>query len=308
VLILSLWALLLLSAAIFAWLKFINFNISLTAQRNDGLEAKALAHSGVMVALDPQVTVLTPLLRQQFENDRSYKVEMTGEGGRLNLNWLFTPAETPDPAKIALFQRYLEGRGLNLEQRNHLTDCILDWLSTSNIPHMNGAVADANYHPPKRDKFLSVDEIAEIKGSDPLVSQAGWKDDFTIYYVNPNTTAGQIDLQWASRRILLCLPGVGEMGVDRFLQMREGPDGVNGTADDHIFNDATEALSYLGATGPVAQQLQNFVYVEAQNGSDFPLSLVHILSTGQVGNIQRQVEVVARKVGMQPMIMSWKEL
>ena len=46
-LILALWALLLLSAAVFAWVKYIDQNIMLSQEANAGLEAKAFAHSGV---------------------------------------------------------------------------------------------------------------------------------------------------------------------------------------------------------------------------------------------------------------------
>jgi hypothetical protein len=297
VLILALWALLLLSAAVFAWLKFINLNVTLTGERNNGLDAKALAHSGVMVALNPQVTQLTPLLNQQFTPDRGYKVQMTGEGGRLNLNWIFTPTNAPDPVKIALFQRYCSNRGLNLQQIEHLTDSILDWLSPGNIGRLNGAEDDADYHPPHRGQFLSVQELALVKGSQPLVSQGGWEDDFTIY-----TNPGLIDLQSATRPVLECLPGVGGPNVNRFLQIRQGPDAVDGTADDHLFSGVPEAMSYLGLNGAQAQQLAGYVYVEN------PLSTVHIKSTGQCGKVQRQVEVVAKKMGMQPMIYSWKDL
>ena len=95
VLILALWALLLLSASVFAWIKFIHQGIAMTADRNNGLTAKALAHSGVMVALHPQVDQQTPLLVRQISSTRGYKVQMTGEGGRLNLNWIFSPADNP---------------------------------------------------------------------------------------------------------------------------------------------------------------------------------------------------------------------
>jgi type II secretory pathway component PulK len=297
VLILSLWALLLLSAAIFAWLRFIDMGIDLTNQRTQGLTAMALAHSGVMVALNPAVSTQTPLMRQRMPDGRSYDVRMTGEGGRLNLNWLFTPAENPDPAKIALFQRYLQRRGLTLEQQQRLTDSILDWLSVSNIKHLNGAEEDANYHPPHRDQFLSVAELAQVKGSAPLVSQAGWQDDFTIY-----TNPGVIDLQSASRRVLEALPGLGDPNIDRFLQVRQGPDGIDGTADDHQFASVTEAMSYLGIGGMQAQILGQYVDVEN------PMTTVHIKSTGHCGNIDRSMEVVAKKMGMQPIILYWKEL
>lgn len=297
VLILALWALLLLSAAIFAWLKFINLNINVTGQRNNGLVAKALAHSGVMVALNPDVSQRTPLLNQQLAPDRGYKTQITGEGGRLNLNWLFNPAVNPDPNKISIFQRYLTRRGLNLQQQERLTDCILDWLSPGNVPRLNGAKSEGNYRTPGRGEFLSVDELAMVKGSEPLVSQAGWQDDFTIY-----SSPGLVDLQSANRRVLEALPGVSDASITRFLQIRQGPDGIDGTADDHIFASVVEAISYLGLNSLQAQQIAACVYVEN------PLVNVHIRSTGQCGNVDRQVEVVARKSGLQPLILSWKEL
>jgi type II secretory pathway component PulK len=296
VLILALWALFVLSAAVFAWVKFIDLNATITSQSNNGLDATALAHSGAMVGLHPQVTRLTPILSQQFSKTRGYKVQMTGEGGRLNLNWIFTPANAPDQGRLDIFNQYLVNRGLNIQQRNHLTDSILDWLSPGNVGRLNGAEDSADYHPPHRGQFLSIQELALVAGSDPLVSQSGWQDDFTIY------TNGPIDLQAAPRRILDCLPTVSDSVITRFLQIRQGPDGLDGTVDDHIFASPAEALSYLGVTGERAQLLANYVYLEN------PMSTVHIISTGQSGNIVRKVEVVARKQGMQPIILLWKEL
>jgi len=297
VLILALWALLLLSAAIFAWVKFIHGNLTITYDKANGLEAKALAHSGVMVALNPQVSLQTALLNQQLTQDRGYKVQMVGEGGKLNLNWIFTPPATADPQKIAIFQRYITNRGLNLEEQEHLIDCILDWLEPGNLPRLNGAKDEGDYHPPGRGQFLSVDELAQVKGSAPLVSQAGWKDDFTIY-----TNPGLVDLQSASLRVLEVLPGVGESNAQRFINFRQGPDHLDGTIDDHIFKDINEAISYLGLNTNQAQILAPMVYIEN------PLSTVHIIATGQCGNVYRKVEVVAKKAGMQPIILSWKEL
>ncbi len=295
-LILALWALLLLSAAIFAWLKFIDQNITITGDRNNGLEAKALAHSGVMVALHPAVTRMTPLMTQYLAPDRGYRVQMTGEGGRLDLNWLFANPAAPDLGKMALFQRYLQRRGLNIQQQERLTDCILDWLTPGNVPRINGAKESEDYHPPGRGIFLSVQELALVKGSQPLVSQPGWQDDFTIY-----TNQG-IDLQSASLRILEVLPNVGEVNAVRFLKFRQGPDGLDGTADDHIFQSVAEATSYLGINGAQAAQISPYVWLDTSE------SFVHIRSTGQCGNVYRHVEVVAIKQAMQPNIKSWKEL
>ena len=52
-LILSLWALLLLSAAVFAWVKLIEQDIAVSGDANSALDARALAESGVAIALAP---------------------------------------------------------------------------------------------------------------------------------------------------------------------------------------------------------------------------------------------------------------
>ena len=93
-LILTLWALLLLSAAVFAWVKFIDQEITAAQQANAGLEARAYAHSGVWVALHPLVTrKTTALLEASFAKDHGYKIKLEGEGGKLNLVWLLAGLE-----------------------------------------------------------------------------------------------------------------------------------------------------------------------------------------------------------------------
>ena len=42
--------------------------------------------------------------------------------------------------------------------------------------------------------------------------------------ISLSTAAGRIDLVWASRDVLLSLPGFNEQIVDRFLELRRGPD------------------------------------------------------------------------------------
>ncbi len=68
-----------------------------------------------------------------------------------------------------------------------------------------------------------------------FTSKPGWDEDFTVL---PLYALGQyqIDLAWASRDVLRALvgifPGMSDDKVDRFLQLRRGPDGIDGTADD----------------------------------------------------------------------------
>jgi type II secretory pathway component PulK len=289
-LLISLWALLLLSFAVLSWVGFINQNITLSREANAGLIARACAHSGVAVALHPLVTRQTPWLEQEFEGGRGYRVRLIGEGGKLNLNWLLTGE---NPARLDLLQRYLERRGLKFQERQILVDSLLDWTDPDNAHHLNGVEDAPGYRPPNR-PLQSVAEVMQVNGSGPLVRQAGWEKDFTIY------SQGPVDLLAAPFDILSLLPGIGDARAQRFIQVRQGPDKIDGTQDDFPFKQGMpEVVSYLGLTQQQAQQLSGFVVLNDATWS--------IESTGHYGKAYRQVNVVARKGNTAPTVLLWRE-
>jgi len=292
VLLLALWALLLLSVVVFAWVKIINKDMEIVHQANAGLDARALAHSGVWIALHPLVSRQTPLLYATFGTERGYNAKLIGEGGKLNLNWLLQTADQ-DTRKRQLLQNYLSLRGLNLEECEILIDSMLDWIQPGNMHHLNGSPDSATYKNAHR-PFLSVDELAQVNGSWPLVSQPGWKDDFTIY------SQGPVDLQAAPLLVLESIPGIGAQRAARFLSVRLGPDKIDGTKDDYIFTDINAALGIMGISNSQSAALNGLVSLNDPT--------YHVTSVGWSGDVKRQVEVVAQKSGAAPSILYWKEL
>ena len=177
-----------------------------------------------------------------------------------------------------------------------MIDCMLDWTQQpqgANVHRLNGAEDTATYHNPHR-PFQSLDEIAQVKGSAPLLSQPDWQSAFTLY------SQGPVDLQFAPVDVIEILPGVGDARARRFVQLRQGPDKIDGTQDDFIFKDVTVAMSYLGFNGTAAQQLAPYVSLNDPT--------YRVRSVGQSGKVYRQVDVVARKLGGDPNIILWKEL
>src|SRR5207249_3372685 len=153
--------------------------LALSGNANRVLAAEAMASSGADVALHPSVAPGSPNLRRQMGDRESYEVRVTGEGGRLNLNWLTTGE---DPTRLGILRRYLGLKGIDLN-----------------------------------------------------------------------------DLVWASRDVLRALPGMRDDLVDRFLQLRRGPDGIDGTADDAPFNNLTDVQIALGLTAEQFQQIAGLV-------------------------------------------------
>ena len=292
VLLLVLWALLLLSSVIFVWVKSINQDISVTHQANSGLDARALAHSGAWIAMHPLVTRQTPLLDGTFGPARGYHVKLTGEGGKLNLNYILQTADQ-NPQMRLLLENYLTRRGLSQMERATLIDSMLDWIQAGNTHHLNGMQDSTTYKNAHR-PFLSLDEVENVNGSRPLVSQPDWKDDFSLY------SQGPVDLLSAPLIVLESIPGIGDARAARFIKIRQGPDKIDGTKDDYKFKDIAEVRSYLGLSEQQFETLNGLVTIQDP--------VYHILSEGQSGDVKRQLEVVARKTDSAPVILYWKEI
>ena len=152
-----LWAILVLTVAIFAWAKIVAQDLQVHGYAGRTLEARAMAHSGVTVALHPLVTKQTPLLEASFEDGVSYKARISSEGGKLNLNWIALGEN--DPRRIALLKQWLTGRGLGYQEREIFTDCLLDYIDADNVHRLNGAEDEGDYHAANR-PLLSIDEVA----------------------------------------------------------------------------------------------------------------------------------------------------
>ncbi len=289
-LMLALWALFLLSAMVISWALDIDGQLAVSGSSNRVLEAEAMACSGAEVALHPATKPNSPNLKRQVAGRQSYEAHLTGEGGRLNLNWLIAGEA---PVRMEILRKYLETKGIDLNERDRMIDCLLDWVDPDNLVRLNGAEEGDDYHPTNA-LLTRLDQVKKIKGWAEFTATPGWDDDLTL------NSSGPIDLTWASREVLLALPGMTEPLVDAFLQIRRGPDGVDGTEDDPQFKSLDEIRTILNI--PAAQ-------FAALNGIvGFKDPVFRIVSVGKSGETTRVVQMVVRKVGNAPQMITWKEL
>jgi general secretion pathway protein K len=289
-LILALWALFLLSAMVISWALEIDSRLAVAGEENRVLEAEAAACSGSEVALHPAVKPDSPNLVGQVGDRGTYETHISGEGGRLNLNWLVAGE---DPVRIGILRKYLENKGYDLNERDHMIDCLLDWVDPDNLVRLNGAEESENYHPANR-LLVRLDELKKVKGWEKFTSNPDWDDELTL------NSAGPVDVMWASRDVLLSLPGMTESIVDSYLQLRRGPDGIDGTADDAQFKSMDEVRSALGLSPDQFQQLSSLISFRDQ--------VYRIVSVGRSGDVQRTIQMVVRKIGNRPQLITWKEL
>lgn len=330
-LLLALWALFLLSTMVISWALDINSRLVVSGNASRVLDAEAMASSGADVALHPLIQPGSPNLHRQMSDRESYDVQITGEEGRLDLNWLTL---NEDPTKLAILRQYLTLKGVEMNDLDTMIDSLLDWVSPNQgLHHLNACPETDNYQPPHA-PLASVDDLKKICGWEKFTSRAGWDDDFTVL---PLYALGQyqIDLAWASRDVLRALsaifPGMSDDKVDRFLQLRRGPDGIDGTADDYQFGVAAqgtassalaggspppEVVTTLGLNQQQPQQQPNQQQSQQQlTLLTFKGPILRVVSTGKSGDVTRAVRMIVSKGGGAPgadggglSVMSWKEL
>jgi len=290
-LMLSLWALFLLSAMVMSWALDIDSRLVLSGNANRVLAAEAMAASGADVALHPSIAVGSPNLHRKMGERERYDVSVTGEGGRLNLNWL-TAGE--DPTRLEILRRYLELKGVEMNDRDTMIDSLLDWVSPNiGLHHLNAPPESDDYYPPHA-PLTSVDELKKVFGWTAFTSKLNWDEDFTI------NSSGPIDLAWASRDVLRALPGMRDDLVDRFLQLRSGQDGIDGTADDTQFTSLADVETALGLTAEQSEQIEGLVAFKDQ--------VFRIMSMGKSGDVTRSLQMIVRKGAVIPQVISWKEI
>lgn len=287
---LALWALFLLSALVIAWALDINSRLAISSEGTRMLKAEAVACSGAEVALHPSTKPGSSNLNGQLDNGANYRARLTGEGGRIDLNWV---ASSPGPVEV--LRRYLENKGIDLNERDTMIDSLLDWVQPGAGLHRLNAPEETDDYHPAHAPLTRVDELKKIAGWAEFTSVPGWEDDFTV-----NTQQG-IDPQWASRDVLLALPGMTNEIVDRFLQLRQGPDQIDGTEDDAQFKSIKDFQSAVGLNQQQSQQLQS------SNLLNFNSPVYRVVSIGTAGKATRTVQMVFRRAGLVPQLLTWKE-
>jgi type II secretory pathway component PulK len=289
-LVLVLWAMFVLCLVVLGLAQRIDQEMLLAARDQRTLEARALAYSGLQIGLHPLSTFKTLALVRRIDDYHRYSVRILGEGGKINLNWLLVGE---DARKLDLLKQYLQIRGLNFQERERFVDCLLDWIDPDNAAHLNGDETGLDGQPAPNRPFQDVAEIKRVRGSEPLTSQEHWEDDFSLL------SKGPIDLQWASEEVIAALPRVGASRARGFVQQRRGEDKLDGTLDDRLFENPQMAFQMLGIGPQDSAAIQDLVTVKD--------STLRIISVGQSGEVTKTLEVVVRKEGVPPQLLSWKE-
>ncbi len=145
----------------------------------------------------------------------------------------------------------------------NLAASIIDWREYGEN-EAQGFYSDDYYsnlkdpYPPKNASFELLDELLLVKGVSPEILEQLSRF-VTIY------GSGKVDINTAPRPVLLAL-GLNHELVDKILLVRRGTDGIEATADDHVFL----------RTYDIASELAQFVELK-----DFETAMIDQLNTEQ---------------------------
>lgn len=284
------WAVIVLTMAVSGWFFWLQQRVQQHGEDTRAVEALAMAHSGIALALNPKVDRYSSLLEAEVAPAMGYRVTIESEGGRINLAWMLSGN---DHSRIGLLKQWLDlVIGVELMDGQRLLDCLRDYVDADNIARLHGQEDSKDYHPANR-MLQSLEELKRIPGMEPLLTYPGWQDLLTL------ESTGPLDLMEVPEEVLRLLPGFNENRVLRWLQIRSGPDQILHTEDDPKFTGADQVRAALGFDLKSWERLAPLVTVNEQT--------IRIRSEGYSGKVIRQVQVVVRKGTGTPQIRSWNE-
>jgi len=217
-----------------------------------------------------------------------------------------------------LLQRAFTLIGVDAVDYSTAIDSILDWIDNNDNPRLNGAESDyyLSLDPPYLAKNGPIDDITElllIKGITPEMfwGLAGSDEQNRIVLTNYNATgstfgvtdkpvfqgglydlftpisSGLININTASAAVLQLIPGIDENIAQRIVQMRDGPDGVEGNEDDIPFRNKGELINVPGIDNQIISQISRYCTVRS--------TFFEVQITTKMGKYQRTYIAVLRR-------------
>jgi type II secretory pathway component PulK len=250
-------------------------------------------------------SVLAGISMDNFQiGDGTVSLKITDLERKINVN----------TASPQLLQQVLTVMGVDADSISVVSDSIQDWIDTDDAARLAGAESDyyQSLTPPYYAKNAPIDDLSElllVKGVTPemywgggstnnpnasqqperpklgLGTAPGETADYPFGLVDVFTpiSSGSININTAGTNVLQMIPGVDAAMTATIIQLRAGPDGIDGTDDDTPFRSVNQLVS-AGINPQVIQQLGNYCTVRS---STFE---VHV--TAKIGDSSREFTAI----------------
>lgn len=292
-LIAVIWAIAVLSLAVMAAVRVVDFDLDIVASQSHGFRAAQFAEAGIAIAANPQVPKDDPLLRQMNgESGDGFEARIVSEGARFNINAILLREDKK------LLQSMFNDWGLDLDAAQDVTDALSDWIDDNDTVELNGAEKDwyegqGRVNQPFNRPFYSLEEVRLVRGMD-LVEKVkpDWRDWFTIW------SSGALDYREAAPELIAAAADVNIQDAEALVETIRGPDGIVGTEDDrNVPKD--EALAILG----VPEMMRAVVGARLTNSD----TTTRLESIGHSAGAKKKITLVVRNRTGRPAILDRTE-
>lgn len=182
--------------------------------------------------------------------DGRFSVDILPEQGRRNVNTLSDED----------WEELLDQANVPQEEWPELIDCFQDFTDPGDEHQLNGAESDDPFYEQrdyecKNAALDTVDELLLIKGFTPALvyggpSEAEGEDPYLgIAQWLTTWGDGKVNVNTATKEVLLTIPGLEDYDVDDVIAGRSGEDEEMGTKDDG-YQTVEEAMAIIGLNDP----------------------------------------------------------
>ncbi|MDF3129505.1 type II secretion system protein GspK [Kiritimatiellaeota bacterium B1221] len=232
-------------------------------------------------------------------DEGTIQLSITPESSRRNVNSLSDPD----------WEQMLENSGVPDDYHAQLIAAFRDWTDEDEATRLLGAEEDDSYYqdlelPVKNDPVESLAELGMIRGFTKAILYGGTLEE---YYDEPEVVVSGIaglltvygnatvNINSASKEVLMSLSGIREDQVDQIIEGRSGADGEFGTDDDG-YNDLNQGLAAGGLSSETS---------ELFSLSDF--NWVRVVSIGEVAGIKKGSLAIYEFTGGEITLVSYEE-
>jgi len=287
-LIVVLWAVGLISAALFGLVAILQRQIGQEVAALQNARAMLVAESGIQMALNSQLSPEdTKIVSEQlsslisvgwktgktqvegvhFEIDAK---DMSQDAARININALLLGDKA---LARSVLQNLFAGWEVNLTTSSSLIDALLDWVDPDGLSTGSNSGTESSV---RNGPFEKIEELEKVVGWAEMAKEAkeGSKgvdasSKFTVY------GSGKLSLRSADQDLIEAWLELGAGAATNFMRQRPGPDQISGTLDDMV----TQGLPLLDVN---YDKWMDRVIVAEED-------LWRVTSTGFVGKAKRKV-------------------
>ncbi len=325
-LIVALWVILLLSMLIGSFAFNMQIEAEIASYYRKRVKAQYLARGGIDFARviiaesdpaamteEPEGEGLDADLHEARERlQKGARVYWTRQvaGGKLDL--AIYPAESRWNVNKLTEEQWkvlLESTGVPEERWPELIDCFMDWVDENDLHRLNGAESDDPFYEERGYEVKNapvdvVEELLLIKGFDDEVmfgTPPGADTDTPMLGIARHLTTwsdGRLNPNSASYETLLTA-GMVDWQAEAVVQHRSGPDGLEGTEDDRLFEDLQELLDIASLSADYSERftLQEIRFHRVES----------VGSYGAGAAVRAAVTAIVRLEQKKLQIMSWSE-